>query len=228
VRCLARHHGILLIISPCCHTAEDPKKNKPKWCKEAWAHSDAAGVKDGILKADVIVFDIVHAQKEVTAALKILLKAEYEEEKTLIAVSSIMSWADTLPPKPSEDDEPVEEVAGQPEQACAVLRALTQWQVKRRLKGSLHPKPPSLLALPSRSSTRGSAGRTPGAASPNFPPLPLLLLPLHPCRCSRVTPCMRSLRALQTTENLILQKGNVPKDQLRTYVVWPGVLCVNP
>jgi len=39
---------------------------------------------------------------------------------------------------------------------------------------------------------------------------------------------MRSLRALQTTENLILQKGNVPKDQLRTYVVWPGVLCVNP
>ncbi len=33
-----------------------------------------------------------------------------------------------------------------------------------------------------------------------------------------------SLRALQTTENLILQKGNVPKDQLRTYVVWPGVL----
>ena len=39
-----------------------------------------------------------------------------------------------------------------------------------------------------------------------------------------MTPRLCSLRALQTTENLILQKGNVPKDQLRTYVVWPGVL----
>ena len=59
-------------------------------------------IKEAILKADVVVFDIVHAQKEVTAALKILLKAEYEEEKTLIAVSSILSWADTAAPKPAE------------------------------------------------------------------------------------------------------------------------------
>jgi hypothetical protein len=78
-----------------------------------YAHSDSVAIKDAMLKADVIVFDIVHAQKEATAALKILLKAEYEEEKTLIAVSSILSWADTPAPKPAEDDEPVEEVAGE-------------------------------------------------------------------------------------------------------------------
>ena len=166
-------HAVYLTFLP---SAEDPKKNKPKWCKEAYAHSDAAAVKDAILKADVIVFDIVHAQKEVTAALKILLKAEYEDEKTLIAVSPILSWADTHPPKPSDDDEPVEEVAGDPHThtitaALLCTRALTQLQVKKRLRGSLRPKRLSLLVPPSPSSTQRSAGLTQGAVSPPRPPV---------------------------------------------------------
>jgi hypothetical protein len=189
VQMLHRHlpHDVL--------AAEDPKKNKPKWCREAYAHSDSVAIKDAMLKADVIVFDIVHAQKEATAALKILLKAEYEEEKTLIAVSSILSWADTPAPKPAEDDEPVEEVAGE-----------------EAVEGQPPPKAPEPA----------------GPAITYVHHLPAV------CFCNTLARYKHvaqrrphsSLRALQTTENLILQKGNVPKDQLRTYVVWPGVLYV--
>ena len=128
-----------------------------------------------MLKADVIVFDIVHAQKEVTAALKILLKAEYEEEKTLIAVSSILSWADTPSPKPAEDDEPVEEVAGD-----------------EVVEGQPAPKAPEPVGP-------AVTYKHVGQRRPHS-----------------------SLRALQTTENLILQKGNVPKDQLRTSATRPS------
>jgi len=69
-----------------------------------------------ILDSDVIIYDLNTAKlDEVEYAIKTLKMSNYESEKYLILVSSVMAWAST-PPKEKKEDEEEEEEVGEPEE----------------------------------------------------------------------------------------------------------------
>lgn len=159
-------------------TVDQRMENKPAWAKNIIASTDLPAIKAALLSSDVIVYDLPHSQKEVTSALKVLLKHDYEEEKVLIGVSSILSWAATPVPQPTEDDEPADDAA-----------PAEEVEEGEEAPPAPEPEGPAIT-------WKHAAQRKP---HPNY-------------------------RSLVTTENLVLQKGNIRKDLLKTYVVWPGVL----
>lgn len=76
--------------------------------------------RDTILESDVIIYDLLTAQyEEVDYVIKTLKASELNNEKTLILLSSVMTWVNTLPKyqKELEDgEEPPEDEAGEAEE----------------------------------------------------------------------------------------------------------------
>lgn len=72
--------------------------------------------RDTILESDVIIYDLLTAQyEEVDYVIKTLKTSELNREKTLILLSSVMTWVNTLPKyqKELEDgEEPPEDEGG--------------------------------------------------------------------------------------------------------------------
>jgi adenylate kinase len=89
-----------------------------------------------ILESDIVIYDLMTSNfEEVDHVIKTFKTSEYEQEKILILISSVMSWANTPPkvkkvnedgeeegdeeeeePPEEDDDEPEEEAEGEAEQ----------------------------------------------------------------------------------------------------------------
>lgn len=71
--------------------------------------------RDCILESDVIIYDLMTNDfTEVDYVIKTLKTSKLEKEKTLIIISSVMTWVNTLPKFETEDEEPAGE-DGEPE-----------------------------------------------------------------------------------------------------------------
>ena len=87
------------------------KKVKPEGVNELVSMDRTKEFRDTILQSDVIVYDLLTNQfEEVDYVIKTLKTSELTNEKTLILLSSVMTWVNT-PPKFEKELEDGEEPA---------------------------------------------------------------------------------------------------------------------
>jgi len=88
---------------------------KPKWVKEVVEPTEEA-LTPVIARSRIIILDLVSDPRTSEKVLEILAANPPEDEKTLVAVSTIMTWSRTSPPEEEEEEE----------------KALTEEEYKRR------------------------------------------------------------------------------------------------
>jgi len=86
-------------------TTADPKYRKPKWVQRLVPEADLSAMKEALLTSDIIVYELDGKSRQVTSALKVLLRHDYDEDKVLIGISSLMSWAKSGAEPPTEGEE---------------------------------------------------------------------------------------------------------------------------
>ena len=66
--------------------------------------------RESILHSDIIIYDLMTANyEEVDYVIKTLKTSNLEQEKTLILLSSVMTWVNTPPKEKKETEEGAEE-----------------------------------------------------------------------------------------------------------------------
>eukprot|EP00755_Sulcionema_specki_P034670 Sspe_Gene.103376::Locus_79192_Transcript_2_3_Confidence_0.500_Length_459::g.103376::m.103376 len=80
-----------------------------KWVKSVVPRDSADVLKKSLLESDLVIYQLEDGVEDVTASLKILMNSHYEEEKTFILVSSVMTWYETQAAQLAEQEEEEQE-----------------------------------------------------------------------------------------------------------------------
>mmetsp|Transcript_90349 Transcript_90349/g.156483 ORF Transcript_90349/g.156483 Transcript_90349/m.156483 type:complete len:481 (+) Transcript_90349:58-1500(+) len=119
-------------------TTTDDEEHECKWVKQIVRRDDEDdSVSKCLLQSDLIVHQLIDGVDDATTALKLLMNAHYETEKTFILVSSVMTWAETRSNAElvgeADDEEKEEGEEPAEEEEPAELEAYTEDMYNKRV-----------------------------------------------------------------------------------------------
>jgi len=111
----AAHHFVGTLQSGSNSMYVELNPTKPEGCDKIVQMSRTRDFRDSILESDVIVYDLMTNEvEEVDYVIKTLKTSNLQKEKTLILLSSVMTWVNT-PPKEKKEGEEGEGAEGEGE-----------------------------------------------------------------------------------------------------------------
>eukprot|EP00771_Trimastix_marina_P004092 gnl/Trimastix_PCT/825.p1 GENE.gnl/Trimastix_PCT/825~~gnl/Trimastix_PCT/825.p1 ORF type:complete len:1009 (+),score=386.96 gnl/Trimastix_PCT/825:46-3027(+) len=93
------------IYASCLYGEDDPRYFRPNYVRSFVSLENREELKATLLQCDVIIYDIAQKYEEANFAIEEVSTIRLHDEKTFIALSSILTWARTEKNEPEEGEE---------------------------------------------------------------------------------------------------------------------------